>query len=218
MSTLELENLDIEKAAEAFAVEGRIVYWEECFNGHINRTFFLTYDNNGKLTRYVLQMVNTNIFKKPDEVMENIVNVTTHISQMYSKKGIDPFRRTLNVIWTKDQKWGCLDEENHYWRMYDFVEDADCYMQVESAEVFEKVGYAFGQFQRHLGDFDASKLHESIPNFHNTEWRFANLEKAISENKSNRAHLVQDEIEFALGRKNVTAFIQLSFSCLLHNF
>jgi hypothetical protein len=91
--------------------------------------------------------------------------------------------------------------------MYDFIEDADCFMQLESSEVFEKVGYAFGQFQRQLSDFDASLLHDSIPNFHNTEWRFENLERAIAKDRVGRAHLVKDEIEFARKRKDITSFI-----------
>ena len=85
-------------------------------------------------------------------------------------------------------------------------------MQVESAEMFTKVGFAFGQFQRQLADFDASRLHESIPNFHNTEWRFENLKKAIEENKSGRAHLVEDEIKFALDRKDITSFVNKSIA------
>ena len=207
MNVSNLKEIDVISAAEAFSVDGAITHVEECFNGHINRTFFVTYANAGKTTRYVLQMLNTNIFKKPDEVMENIVNVTTHISKMYSAMGIDPARRTLNVIWTKDSKWGYVDGDGRYWRMYDFVEDADCFMQVESAEVFEKVGFAFGQFQQQLSDFDASVLHESIPNFHNTEWRFENLEKAIANDKVGRASSVKDEIAFARKRKDVTSFI-----------
>ena len=154
-----------------------------------------------------MQMVNTAIFKKPDEVMENIVGVTEHIRRGYEAKGIDPERRALRVIWTKSGKWGHTDRRGVYWRMYDFVEGSECYMKVESAEMFEKVGFAFGQFQRQLADFDASKLHESIPNFHNTEWRYANLQKAVEENKSGRAHLVADDIKFALDRKSITSFI-----------
>lgn len=199
-----LTEKDVVMSASHFAVDGSIVHIEECHNGHINRTYFLTYDTG---MRYVMQMVNTNIFKKPDEVMENIVGVTEHISRGYEKKGIDPYRRALRVIWTKSGKWGHVDRRGIYWRMYDFVEDAECYMKVESAEMFEKVGFAFGQFQRQLADFDASVLHESIPNFHNTEWRYANLQKAIEENKSGRAHLIPDEIKFALDRKNITSFI-----------
>ena len=201
------ENIRI--SAQHFNIEGEIVHIEECHNGHINRTYFLTYDT-GK--RYVMQMVNTDIFKKPDEVMENIVGVTEHIRHGFEAKGIDPERRALRVIWTKSGKWGHVDRRGIYWRMYDFVEDSNCYMQVESAEMFTKVGVAFGQFQRQLADFDASRLHESIPNFHNTEWRFENLKKAIAENKSGRAHLVEDEIKFALDRKDITSFVNKSIA------
>ena len=81
-------------SAGHFDIEGNVVHIEECHNGHINRTYFLTYDT-GK--RYVMQMVNTDIFKKPDEVMENIVGVTEHIRRGYEAKGIDPERRFLCV-------------------------------------------------------------------------------------------------------------------------
>ena len=198
MSIFNLTEEDVRLSASHFDVDGEIVDVEECHNGHINRTYFLTYKTGESAKRYVMQMVNTDIFKKPHEVMENIVNVTTHIRNGYIAKGIDPDRRTLNVIPTRSGNNGHIDRRNIYWRMYDFVEDSDCFMKVESAAMFEKVGYAFGQFQRQLADFDASVLYESIPNFHNTEWRFANLEKAIAENKSGRAHLVADEIKFAL--------------------
>lgn len=209
MKEFVLTDKDVIQSATHFDVEGRVVHLEECHNGHINRTYFLTYDT-GK--RYVMQMVNTDIFKKPDEVMENIVNVTEHIRRGYEAKGIDPERRALKVVWTKSGKWGHVDRRGIYWRLYDFVEDSDCFMQVESAEMFKRVGYAFGQFQRQLSDFDASVLHESIPNFHNTEWRYANLEKAIAENKSGRAHLISDDIKFALDRKNITSFINKSIA------
>ena len=204
-----LTDNDIITSAGHFAIEGEVVHLEECHNGHINRTYFLTY-STGK--RYVMQMVNTDIFKKPDEVMENIVNVTEHIRRGFEAKGIDADRRALRVIWTKSGKWGHVDRRGIYWRMYDFVEDSNCYMQVESAEMFEKVGFAFGQFQRQLADFNAEKLHESIPNFHNTEWRYANLEKAIAENKSGRAHLIPDDIKIALDRKEITSFINKSIA------
>ena len=204
MKDFNLTENDVVISAGHFDIEGNVVNVEECHNGHINRTYFLTYDTG---RRYVMQMVNTAIFKKPDEVMENIVGVTEHIRRGYEEKGIDSDRRALRVVWTKSGKWGHIDRRGTYWRVYDFVEDSECYMKVESAEMFEKVGFAFGQFQRQLADFDASKLHESIPNFHNTEWRYANLQKAIEENKSGRAHLVADEIKFALDRKPITSFI-----------
>ncbi len=209
MKNFALTEQDVRMSASHYDIPGEIINVEECMNGHINRTYFLTYDTGKK---YVMQMVNTDIFKNPDEVMENIVGVTEHIHDGYIKKGIDPERRVIKVIWTNSGKWGHIDRRGIYWRMYVYAEDTNCFMQVESADMFEKVGYAFGQFQMQLKDFDASKLHESIPNFHNTEWRFANLLTAIKENKSGRAHLVEDEIRFALDRKDLTAFINLGIA------
>ena len=195
---------DVILSASHFNIDGNIVDVEECRNGHINRTYFLTCDS-GK--RYVMQMVNTDIFKKPDEVMENIVRVTEHIRRGYETRGEDSRRRVLNVIWTKSGKWAHTDRRGIYWRMYDFVENSTCFMKVESADMFKKVGYSFGRFQMQLKDFDASLLHESIPNFHNTEARFENLLKAIEENRSGRAKFAENEIRFALDRKGITSFI-----------
>ncbi len=204
MIDYKLTEQDVRMSASHYDIEGELTDVEECLNGHINRTYFLTF-STGK--RYVMQMVNTDIFKKPDEVMENIVGVTEHIRKGNIARGIDPERRSLKVIWTKSGKWAHIDRRGIYWRVYEFVEDSICYMQVESADMFEKVGYAFGRFQMQLKDFDASRLHESIPNFHNTEKRFENLLTAIKENKSGRAHLAENEIRFALDRKDITSFI-----------
>lgn len=204
--------INLFQIAKKFDFCGDILSVEECHNGHINRTYFLTCRDGDSTRRYVMQMINTDIFSNPDEVMENIVNVTSHIRRGFENKGIDAERRTLNVIFTKDGKWGFWDEDGRYWRAYDSVENAECFMQVESAEMFENVGYSFGQFQRQLSDFDASVLHEAIKDFHNTESRFEKLKKAVLENRSGRADTAEAEIRFALDRENITSFINRRYS------
>ena len=52
--------------AAHFQLCGKVVHIEECHNGHINRTYFLSCENGEETRRYVMQMINTNIFKKPD--------------------------------------------------------------------------------------------------------------------------------------------------------
>lgn len=207
-----MTNKNVLDIASHFRLCGDVMAIKECHSGHINRTYFLTCKNGRTTKRYTMQMINTNVFKKPDEVMENIVNVTGYIRERLISEGLDPSRRTLNVIYTVDGNWGYVDADGNYWRFYDYIEDSDNYNQVESAEMFERVGYAFGHFQMQLSDFDASILHETIPNFHNTEWRFENLKKAVAENKSGRAHLAADEIEFALARESITPYINESIA------
>ena len=59
--------------------------------------------------------------------------------------------------------------------MYDFVEGTICLQLPETDEDFYQSAVGFGTFQQLLTDFPAAKLHETIPNFHNTPDRYRAL-------------------------------------------
>ena len=165
-------------------------------NGHINDTFLVVADR-----RYILQRMNTVVFPRPEELMENILGVTGHIRAKVSEAGGDASRCTLNVVPTLAGKPFFCDETGGYWRMYDFVEGTVTYEVVESKEDFRRCAEAFGVFQRQLADYPAEKLHESIVNFHNTPWRYENLMKAVEKDACGRLAEVQDEVAFAKARE-----------------
>lgn len=202
-----MNNAQIFLIAEKFKFNGTPISVTECKTGHINSTYFVDCSSDEGLFRYVLQIVNTNIFKNPDQVMQNIINVTKHIENKLIQNGGDSERGTLHVVYTTDGHYAYIDQENNYWRAYKFVEDATCYQAVESEEMFTKVGKSFGNFQRQLADFDASLLYESIPNFHNTEDRLRQLAEAIEKNAAQRCDSVREEIAFVLNRKDACSFI-----------
>ena len=193
--------------AENFQFVGEPISVTECTTGHINSTYFIDCASDEGIRRYVMQILNTSIFKKPDEVMENIIHVTKHLENKLIASGGDGKRGTLHVVYTKKNQYAHIDEDGHYWRAYDFVEDATCYQAVESEEMFTKVGKAFGIFQKQLADFDASILYETIPNFHNTEDRLLQLVTAIENNVAQRRDTVRDEIAFVLERQNACSYI-----------
>ncbi|MBE6585506.1 MAG: aminoglycoside phosphotransferase family protein [Ruminococcaceae bacterium] len=176
-----------------FAFAGGVIDVKVCGNGHINSTYIITVDS-GK--RYVLQILNTAIFKDPTGVMNNIVAVTDHIRKGLAAHGEDTERGTMRVVPTKDGQNGCTDPEGRFWRAYDFVEHTVCRLTVDSPETFARVGEAFGDFQRRLADFDASRLYESIPDFHNTKKRYADFLAAVEKNAAGRVDSVKDEIKF----------------------
>ena len=66
----------MQEAIFHFKTEGRPTYCRNFGHGHINYTFLITTDS-GK--QYILQRLNTHVFKKPVEVMENVIAVTQHI-------------------------------------------------------------------------------------------------------------------------------------------
>ena len=193
--------------AEQFQLNGEPISVTECTTGHINSTYFVDCSSEEGLLRYVLQIVNTSIFKNPDHVMQNILHITEHLENKLIAAGGDSKRGTLHVVKAIDGHYAYVDEEGQFWRAYEFVEDATCYQSVESEEMFTKVGKAFGNFQRQLADFDASLLYETIPNFHNTEDRLLQLVTAIENNAAKRRDGVRDEISFVLKRKDACSYI-----------
>jgi len=165
-------------------------------DGHINDT----YVTNIGSKRYILQRINHSIFKNPQQVMENIFNVTEHLRKKIVEGNGDPNRETLTVIKTLDDKFFYKTDEGDYFRMYKFIEGAKTYQMVEQPIHFYNAAKAFGRFQKLLADFPANQLFETIPNFHNTKMRFENLLIAIKEDKVGRCANVQAEIDFALKR------------------
>lgn len=70
--------------------------------GHINQTYALTEQATQK--RYILQKINTDTFKDPDGLMENICGVTDFLREKAKQRGADPERATLHVALTKAGK------------------------------------------------------------------------------------------------------------------
>ncbi len=161
-------------------------------NGHINDTYLVNPQ------KYILQRINTKIFKKPDELMENIANVTAFLREKISAEGGDPDRETLTVIPTKDGKrYFRADEQNAY-RVYIFISDTKSIEDSKTPEDLYEAGVGFGHFQRLLQDFPVEKLYETIPDFHHTPKRVEALKEAVSKDLAGRAASVQAEIAFAL--------------------
>lgn len=163
--------------------------------GHINDTFMFSADDNNR-EKYIIQAINTNVFKNPELIMDNIRMVSEHI-----KSKVDDNHKVMKFVPTKSGRYYHPDRDNTVWRLYRFVE-AICLDFTESPEDFYECGFAFGEFQRNLSDFPAEKLHETIPDFHNTPKRFSNFLKAVEEDVCGRASGVLEEIEFIRERKD----------------
>ena len=177
-----------------FALDAPAVSCEPYGCGHINRTY-LVITETGR--RYILQRINHNIFKNVPALMENIAAVTGYLRQTQP----DP-RRVLTLVPTLECKVCLQDEDDFWWRVYDFVEDSICLQAPENAEDFYTSAVAFGRFQQQLKDFPAETLHETIPNFHNTVDRYRIFTETLAADPMGRAAEVQDEIQFVLARKD----------------
>lgn len=194
---------DFSKIIENYDFEGELVGYKLFGSGHINSTFLVEYNVNSKKVLYIIQRVNTIVFKDIDSLMKNIFAVTSYLRGVIEQNGGDPDRETLNFVRTSDGRDYYKADDGACYRAYRFVDDSKSYDSVSSPELFGKSGVAFGRFQKYLKDFPADTLNETIPNFHNTIWRYENeFLPALENNVSGRAESCADEIAFIKDREN----------------
>ena len=185
-----------------FAVNEQIADIRPLGAGLINDTYKVCSLEKG-MSDYVLQHINTQIFSHVDTLMTNIVAVTTHIRhklEAAGQKDID--RHVLTYIPLAKQQEGSpckyyyLDDEGNYWRMMLYINDSVTKKEV-NPETSHEVGISFGKFQAMLADLPI-KLDETIPNFHNMEFRLQQLNDAVKANKAGRLSPVQPLVDAIL--------------------
>ncbi len=165
--------------------------------GHINETYRVKTDNKD----YILQKINSFVFPKPSDIMENIVGVTSFLRDKITSEGGDASRETLCFLPTESGKYFVVDEDGSYWRLMGFITGTIAYEKADSLDMLRKSGVAFGKFQSMLSDYPAENLNEVIKDFHNTPVRFEQLKQAVRENKADRLETAIDELNFALERE-----------------
>ena len=187
-----------------FHIYGDLLHAEPCKIGHINETYIAAYNQGGVQVRYVLQKINTHVFKDPDALMSNFVRVTSHQRRKLTGGGArDAARRALTVIPTRNGRAYYRNDGGECWRTLVFVEGVRTFESVESPQQAYEAGVAFGNFQSLLVDLPGKRLAETIPHFHNARKRFETLQKAVREDHLNRAGEARREIEFALKQESI---------------
>lgn len=165
--------------------------------GHINDSYIV----ESKLPdgqSYFLQRINHHIFRNVVGLQQNIQIVTDHLRTKLAVAGTtDIDKRVLQLVPTKDGKLFYLDADGAYWRVYINIQDTHSY-DVITPELAYKAGEAFGNFQCLLADIPHDELIETIPNFHNIEFRLEQFRDAVKANNAGRLEKTQwlvDEIE-----------------------
>lgn len=193
----------LKKIIEKFNITGDIISINPINNGIINTTYVATLSDENK---YLLQKINTNIFKEPYRLMKNIENVTSFINSNDAKS-----KDNLTVIKTKEGAPLCVDKDEFshksYYRMYNFITGSTSYDKVDTPIIAYNTGKAFGHFQRILKGYPMVLLEETIENFHNTKKRYADFLEAYQRDAVGRKENAYKEICEIMSREEVCNII-----------
>ena len=190
--------------AGRFAVAGRLVSLEPQPGGHINDSWMAVWDGPGGRRRFLLQHINRFVFRKPEEVMENLVRLTRQVTaHLAGESAPEPERRVLRLVPTRDGTTHHLEPDGEVWRLLIWIEGTRSTEQAETPAQAGSAAGAFGRFLRQIAGLPGPPLHETIPHFHDTPARLAALEHAVADDAAGRVAEARPEIEAILDRRSL---------------
>ena len=164
-------------------------------NGHINDTYKVELIKNKLNLSFLLQRFNHRVFTQPFSVMDNIGKVAEYLLKTdYSLQVIRPYKN-------KKGHWLYVDQNENYWRIFNFIEGTVSFNKIESADLAYEGARAFGVFTKTLNGFKASELNSTIPGFHNGETRLIDFKNAIENAQPSRKKTAKKYIAEILGQQ-----------------
>ena len=189
-----MENLTF--IAGQFKTSGNVVTVKEFGNGNINDTYIVTLDTQDK---FVLQRINTNVFKYPQLIMKNMRIFTEHVHERVRTEG--QIWQTPRVISTRDGHYFFMDEEDYFWRAISLIDNAQSFDTINDLNHAREVGHALGLFQNLISDLPIESLDDTLEGFHITPRYLQNYERVFSQNGTHTSPEVKHGIKFVEERR-----------------
>jgi Ser/Thr protein kinase RdoA (MazF antagonist) len=191
-----LENLN--HIAEQFNPGGNILKVKEFGNGNINDTYIVTLDTPEN-NKFVLQRINTHVFKQPKLIMQNMRAFTEHVHRRAHTEG--HAWETPRVMSAKDGRDYFIDEENGFWRSISFIQDSQSFDTIKDLTHAREVGHALGTFQNLISDLPIESLADTLEGFHITPRYLQNYYWVLMKNSTHDSPEVKHGMKFIEDRR-----------------
>lgn len=196
----------LEYIFKKFKHKGEFDSYVELASGHINDTYLI---KTKKKPFFVLQRINHGVFKDVPGLIENKVAVSRHIQGKL--KDLSKKKRKRRVLAFAKTTTGAAyhkDEEGNYWNLMYFIDGSVTFETVNSEVIAYEGGRLMGQFLTLTSDFDASKLVEVIPMFHDMSFRYMQFEEALKIASEERLNKAKEQIQLVEDLKEEMHIIQ----------
>ena len=97
-----IDNKQLLSVCREFGIDGTLIETRVFTDGHINSTYLTIFKIAGETKKYLVQRVNTHVFKDQDVLMDNIIGVTKYLRKKIAEIGGDVERETLHFLKAKN--------------------------------------------------------------------------------------------------------------------
>ncbi|MFY0714885.1 phosphotransferase [Seonamhaeicola sp. NFXS20] len=197
---------ELESISNQFCNLDKLVAFKPLASGHINDTFLI---ETQKKLFFVLQRINHGVFKDVPNLIKNKVLVSKHLKEKLSHLSqAELKRRVLSFVETINGENYYVDSYGNYWNMMEYINDSITYQTVKSKEIAFEGGKLIGNFLNLTSDFNASKLVEVIPNFHDMSFRFSQFEASLKNASKERLDKANNYIDIVWELKEEMHILQ----------
>lgn len=166
--------------------------------GHINHTYKVI----GKEHSFLLQKVNTQIFRQPEVLMDTIYKVSKYLQKLDYNYGI------IKITPTRSGQFTYKNGDSH-WRLTNYFENTYSINEIQKTKQAYQAGQMFGDFINALDGMPTTSLGFSIPDFHNGTLRWEQYQRAIKKDIAKRRKEVKGLIEELEKTKDIFQMVNL---------
>jgi hypothetical protein len=176
--------MQLDGVLKQFGIEGYSV--KVVGSGLINNTWAV--ENYHGEKEFILQRINQNIFKSPEDIAFNMRLIADHLQRGEKYLFTTPLQ-------TKEGS-DILKTADGYFRMFPFIKNSHTIDVVQKPEQAYEAAKQFGKFTKVLSALDASKLKITLPHFHDLTLRDKQFEEALQNGNKQRIQNSKDIINF----------------------
>ena len=189
--------------ANQFRSPGKLIDIQEYGQGNINNTFLVTLDSTEQ-KHFILQRINTQVFRQPELVMQNICTFSSHVQQKLAHAGTTENRRweVPRILITQEGHNYWLDEDRSFWRAISFIDRAQSFDTIQNLNHAQEIGYGLGMFHNLISDLSVDRLADTLEGFHITPNYLQHYDRAIAKIKITASPEINYCLKFISDRSN----------------
>jgi Ser/Thr protein kinase RdoA (MazF antagonist) len=162
--------MTLDQIVQKFDLHGRLASIRPTTSGNVNDTYIAVFRTHFSEERVIIQRVNHHVFVRPDWIMENMRILTHHCHEQLLRESdhADRIWQLPRIIPCKTGEDFFQDADGNYWRAMTLIASASTFDVAQSEEHAYETGVVLGQFHRLISGIEPSRLHDTLPGYHET--------------------------------------------------
>lgn len=193
--------------ANQFTLQGKVATVRAFGSGNINDTFLVTLDAPGE-QHFVLQRINTQVFRQPQLIMQNMCTFTEHVRKRLQITPLPRRWEVPRVLLTQDAQDHWRDGEGSFWRAISFIEGSQSFDTMHDRSHAQEIGYALGMFHNLISDLPPEKLADTLEEFHITPLYLQYYEEVLAKTSVTKSPVVNYCLKFVSDRQTFAHILE----------